>query len=147
MPESRQHIVRTLVMLLTAALSGLALGALWALLAASVTDHAVWLAWGAAVGMALSMRFASPQPRWFAALLAASGTLLAAYYAECLQLAVRISTQLGLPLIEVIRASGIFSTAKLAWRLLPAQHLTIYAAAVLLAFLTTLWPRSSQHRK
>ncbi len=145
MPESPRRIITTLVLLLTAVLSGLALGALWALLAAYLINHAAWLAWGAAAGMALSMRFTSPQPGWFAALLAASGTLLAAYYAECLQLAMRISSQLGLPLIEVIRTSGVFSTAKLAWRLLPAQHVSIYAAAALLAFIATLWPRSSQH--
>lgn len=144
MADSHRHVFTALVTLLTAILSGMALGALWALLATSVIEHAVWLALGAAAGMALSMRLASPQPGWFAAALAASGTLLATGYAECLQLMMRISSQIGLPLIEVIRTSGLFSTTKLAWRLIPTEHLAIYAIAALLAFVTTVWPRSAQ---
>ncbi len=127
-------------MLLTAALSGLALGAVWSLLASLGVPHAAWLSLGAGMAMAVSMRFSSPQSSWFAAVLAGLGTLLAAFYAECLQLLTRIAGQLGLPLIEVIRTSGIISTSQLTWRLLPGQHQMLYLLAAILAAILVIWP-------
>lgn len=147
MSERKTGTVVLASMILTAALSGLALGALWALLAASIIANATWLAFGAAAGMVFSMRFSSPRASWFAAVLAALGTLLAAFYAECLQLAMRIAAQFGLPLLDVIHTSGIASSSQLTWRLLPTQHVLVYSAAALLAFIATLWPARSDPDK
>ncbi|MGB8634032.1 MAG: hypothetical protein WCD66_01540 [Rhodanobacteraceae bacterium] len=140
MSERSRHVFSSLVMLLTAVLSGLALGAVWSLLSGLGMAHAAWLSVGAGMAMAASMRFSSPQASWFAAGLAGLGTLLAAFYAECLQLLARIAAQLGLPLIDVIHTSGIASTSQLAWRLMPIQHQMLYAAAAILAAILVIWP-------
>lgn len=129
------------VAVLTTLLVALAFGAVWALLAAWGLNDDAWLAFAAAAGMVFSLRFAGSQHGWFPALLAGGGTLLAALYAECLQLLMRIAAQLGLPLIEVIHTSGILSTGQLAWRLLPESHLLTYLAAAVLAALLTGSPR------
>ncbi len=129
------------ITLLTALLAALALGALWALLAASGLRHTLWLAFAAAAGMAFGLRFAGDPRGWLPALLAGAGTLLAALYAEGLQLLMRIAAQLGLPLIEVIRTSGIADTAVLACRLLPPSHLLTYLVAAVLAALLMSLPR------
>lgn len=144
MSERFRGLRASLVMVLVAVLCALALGALWALASTFGLEPPVWLAFPAGMAMAAVLRFSHPQPRGVAVTLAGLGTLLAGFYAECLQLLMHIAAQLGLPLIEVIRTSGIVGSAPLAWRLLPAPHLLIYVlAAALAAFLTAL-PRSAR---
>lgn len=124
--------------LLTAILAGLGLGAIWALLYGMGLDRPAWLSLAAAAGMALSMHFSNPKARWSNAALAGLGTCVAAFYAETLQLLWRIAAQLGLPLIDVIRNSGILASSGLAWRLLPTSHLAMYATAAAAAFILSL---------
>ena len=143
MPDhTRTTIGPLLMLLLTTALVALALGALWTLLGAWWPGNVGLWAFGTAVGMIACMRFANDEPGWVAGVLAGLGTLVAAFYAESLQLMMRLAGQLGLPLIDVLHASGFGGTTQLTWRLMPSRHILIYAAVAIIAFVLTRWPRS-----
>lgn len=127
-----RRLIAALSLPLLALLCALALGAAWALIEPWLR-HALWPAFVIAVVLAGVLYSCSHRPGWGTALLAALATLVAAGYAECLELALRIARQLGLSLLTVIQTSGFGDLGQMAWLLLPTERLAVYAAAAVLA--------------
>jgi len=103
----RLHRVFSLLLsLISAAMLGLAAGALWMLPVAFLRLPPAWFAVpvGALLGLAIA-RWVSPRSR-LAPPLAAAATLLAAVYVGMLIAAVRVAGALGLELSETIRTAG-----------------------------------------
>lgn len=140
MADPTRSFASLIMTVLTAVVSALALGAVAALLAAFGLAGA-WRAFAVAAGMALSMRF-SRQTGWSGGIMAALGTLLALFYSECLQVLMRLSAQLGLPLLEVIRTSGLHGTTQLAWLSLAHQSMLVDLVAAVLGGVLAAWHRS-----
>ncbi|MCP1374215.1 hypothetical protein [Dyella lutea] len=92
--------------LISAAMLGLAAGALWMLVAAYLQSHAAWLAIpvGTLLGWAIA-RWISPR-RKAAPWLAAAATLLAAVYVNVLITGLQLAGSLGMGLTEAVRTAG-----------------------------------------
>ncbi len=138
MTRSRRSLIAALSCALLAALCALACGAVWSMIAGWYGSF-TWFAFVVAVVLAFVMRYSGARPRWYGCLLAAGGTALACLYAESLQLAIGLASQLGLPLDAVIATSGVGHLAQLSWAVLPDTRGLAYLAALVLAAILTAW--------
>jgi hypothetical protein len=77
----------------------------------------------------------------YSALLAALGTLLAAYYAACLAASARLAAELGLPLGQVLASNGFRGSLQLGWTSTHPRDVAWAATAAVLAFVLTLLHR------
>lgn len=102
---------------ITAALSALALGALWCLLALRSGHELSWFALICALVVALVLRSYGHAGTWKGALLAALCTTLACFYSQCLLAISDIADSLGMPLRSVLPKVGVdFTLATAAAR-------------------------------
>lgn len=131
----------------TALMCALAFGAVWALLASMLGRDLPWLGLAAAGGMVWSIHstagHGSPAGK---AVLAALGTLLAAFYNECLAALIRLSGELGLPLLEVLQHAGFGSAAQLGQISIHQLDVVWYLTAAALAFLLGWYCASARTR-
>jgi hypothetical protein len=109
--------VRTLLLhafaLFSAAMLGLAAGAVWMVLAMYLRHPAPWLALPLGAMLAWTIRTCVRPPGRGAALMAAAATLLATLYVNMLMAAVLIAGNMGMGLIEAMRTAG----AGMLWQL------------------------------
>jgi hypothetical protein len=92
---------------LTAALSALAVGALWCLLALRSGLELAWFSLICAVVVALILRAYGYAGKWKGAFFAALCTALACFYSQCLLAISDIADSLGMPLRSVLPKVGI----------------------------------------
>lgn len=120
---------------ISAAMLGLAAGAIWMLPTVYMRLRLPWLAWpaGAALGFAVARWSA---PRTGAPLLAALATLLASAYVSVLTVAATLAGNMDMGLVESMRAAGTAMLAVLAWlSLSPGQLVWFVTGAALSAWI------------
>lgn len=112
-----------------------ALGALWALVVLWSGRAQPLAPLAVAIGMAASLRWWGCPPGTRTALLAASGTLLAAAYAQGLFAVNRVAAAMGLPFLETLRRIGAGMTFEVARLSLGATDVALALAGAALAAL------------
>lgn len=118
---------------ITAALSALALGALWCLLALRSGHELSWFALICALVVALVLRSYGHAGTWKGALLAALCTALACFYSQCLLAISDIADSLGMPLRSVLPKVGIDFTLATAGARVNLWELAFFSIATILA--------------
>lgn len=111
--------------LVSAAMLGLAAGALWMVATLYMRQPMPWLALPLAVLLSWAIRHGVRRPGGVAALLCALATALAAVYVSMLIAAAQIAGSMGLGLVDTLRTAGAgmlwqlarlgFSRSDLAW--------------------------------
>ena len=119
--------------LFSAAMLGLAGGAVWMVLAMYLRQPAPWLALLVGALLAWTIRTCIRPAGTGAALMAAAATLLATFYLNMLIAAVLIAGNMGIGLIEAIRTAGIGMLWQLARMALSPGDLGWTALGMLLA--------------
>jgi hypothetical protein len=118
---------------------GLAAGAVWMVVSIYQEQLLPWLALPFGILLAWVIRLSVHRPGTVAALLASAATALASIYMNMLLVAVKISAQMGMGLIDTLRSAGVdmlwqlarlgLTHADIGWTLAGA------ASAALIAFL------------
>lgn len=127
-----RHAFATVFAAISAAMLGLAAGALWMLPMAYLQARLPWLALplGALLGWTIARWV---MPRRGAALLAALATLLAAAYVSTLVAAAQLAGNMDMGLVDAIRTAGIGMLWSLARLSLDATELLWFAAGATVA--------------
>lgn len=100
------HAVAALFALLSAAMIGLAAGAIWMLLEAATHRQMMWLAVPMGVLIGLSSRAGVSHSRWAAPLLAALAAGLALFYLQVLGSAMDLAGMFGLSFARALQQAG-----------------------------------------
>lgn len=141
-PPSLVRLIAALFAAFSAAMLGLAAGAIWMLPTMALRRPLPALALAAGWLLALAVRnWVRPAGR-VAAALAAGATVLAAIYVNVLTAAARIAGSMGIGLLDALREAGLamlLALARLAVR--PADVGFTLAAALLAAWLAGRRPR------
>ena len=119
--------------ILSAAMLGLAAGAVWMVITLYLRHPLPWLALPIGALLAWAIRGHVRPPGVTAALLAATATLLAAIYVNMLVAGVMIAGNMGLGLIDAMRTAGTGMLWQLARMALSPTDMTWTALAMLLA--------------
>ena len=119
--------------LFSAAMLGLAAGAVWMVMALYLRHPLPWLALPIGALLAWAIRAGVRPAGISAALLAAGATLLAAFYVNVLIAGVLIAGNMGMGLIEAMRTAGLGMLWHLARMALSPADLGYAALGMLLA--------------
>ncbi len=104
---SVRAVALSVFVLFSAAMLGLAAGAVWMVMALYLRHPLPWLAFPIGALLAWTIRTCVRPPGTSAALLAAGATLLAALYVNLLIAGVLIAGNMGMGLIEAMRTAGL----------------------------------------
>ncbi len=132
-PMSVRTVALSVFALFSAAMLGLATGAVWMVAALYLRHPLPWLALPIGALLAWTIRTCVRLPGAFAALLAAGATLLAAFYVNLLVAGVLIAGNMGMGLIEAMRTAGPGMLWQLARMALSPADLAGAALGMLLA--------------
>ncbi|MGY3039656.1 hypothetical protein ACVWWQ_001243 [Rhodanobacter sp. TND4EL1] len=128
--------------LFSAAMLGLAGGAVWMVVAMYLRQPAPWMALPIGAVLAWTIRTCVRPPGIAAASMAAAATLLATLYVKLLIAGVLIAGNMGMGLIEAMRTAGIgllWQLARMAWS--PADVVYVALGMLLAAWLAWRKPR------
>ncbi|WEN16367.1 hypothetical protein PY254_06780 [Rhodanobacter sp. AS-Z3] len=144
--SARASMVNTLA-LFSAAMLGLAGGAVWMVAAMYLRHPAPWLALPIGALLALTIRTSVRPAGAGAALLAAAATLLATFYVNMLIASVLVAGNMGIGLIDAMKTAGVGMLWQLTRLALSPADL-VYAAIGMLLAAWLAWrqprPRSSK---
>jgi vitamin B12 transport system permease protein len=126
--------------LLSAAMLGLAAGAIWMVATLYLRQPVPWLALPIGILLAWAIRHGVRAPGVAAALLAGLATALAAVYLCMLLAAANIAGDMGLGLIDALRTSGAGMLWQLAHLALTPVNLAWFIAGSVLSALIALRP-------
>ncbi len=132
--------------ILSAAMIGLAAGAVWMVLSVYTRSELIWLiaplgvviGWSVAAGVAGS--------RWSAAILSALATILAVVYVRMLLAAMQIAGLLGLSFGYALKQAGIGMLWSMAEMSFSSTLLLMLLAGVMLSVLACLWQKHRARR-
>ncbi|HEY8586626.1 MAG TPA: hypothetical protein VIL60_07805 [Rhodanobacter sp.] len=140
---SMRTVSQLVFALFSAAMLGLAAGAIWMVVALYLRHPLPWLALPLGALLAWTIRASVRSPGAVAALLAASATLLAGVYVNVLVAGVQIAGNMGMGLIQAMRTAGagmLWQLARMA--LSPADIAWGVLGMLLAAWLAWRKPRS-----
>lgn len=132
-PMSVRNVLLFVFALFSAAMLGLAAGAVWMVVTLYLRHPLPWLALPIGALLAWTIRGYVRSPGGGAALLAAWATMLAAIYVNMLIAAVLIAGNMGMGLIDALRTAGISMLWQLARMALSRADIGCTALAMLLA--------------
>jgi hypothetical protein len=133
LPMSARAVFVLVFALFSAAMLGLAAGAVW-MVATLYSRHPVpWLALPVGAGLAWTVRAGVSKPGRGAALLSALATALAAVYVNVLIAGVQIAGSMSMGLIDALRTAGLAMLWQLARLSLRPADLIWTALGMLLA--------------
>jgi hypothetical protein len=128
--------------LFSAAMLGLAAGAVWMVVTLYLRHPVPWLALLAGATLALTIRVGVLPPGRNAALLSALATMLAAIYVNVLIAGVQIAGNMSMGLVDALRTAGLAMLWELArFSLRPADIGWTIAGMLLAAWLAWRTPR------
>ncbi|HWU75454.1 MAG TPA: hypothetical protein VN043_03035 [Rhodanobacter sp.] len=130
-----RSVLSLLFALFSAAMLGLAAGAVWMVISLYMRHPLPWLALPIGAVLAWAIRGSVRRSGIGAMLLAAGATALAAIYANMLVAGVRIAGNMGMGLIEALRTAGI----GMLWRLAGMAATPADVIWTLLAMLLAAW--------
>ncbi len=130
---SARTVALSVFALFSAAMLGLAAGAVWMVAALYLRHPLPWLALPIGALLAWTIRAGVRPPGRFAAALAASATVLAALYVNLLVAGVLIAGNMGMGLIEAMRTAGLGMLWQLTRMALSPADLAGVALGMLLA--------------
>jgi vitamin B12 transport system permease protein len=141
-PMSVRTVSLSVFVLFSAAMLGLAAGAVWMVMALYLRHPLPWLALPIGALLAWTIRAGVRPAGTSAALLAAGATLLAAFYVNVLIAGVLIAGNMGMGLIEAMRTAGLGMLWQLArMALSPADFGYATLGMLLAAWLAWRQPR------
>jgi hypothetical protein len=132
-PMSVRNVLLFVFALFSAAMLGLAAGAVWMVVTLYLRHPLPWLALPIGALLAWAIRSFVRSPGVGAALLAAWATVLAAIYVNMLIAAVLIAGNMGMGLIDALRTAGAGMLWQLARMALSPADIGCTALAMLLA--------------
>jgi vitamin B12 transport system permease protein len=127
--------------LFSAAMLGLAGGAVWMVVSMYLRHSAPWLALPIGALLALTIRTCVRPAGTGAALMAAAATLLATFYVNVLIAGVLIAGNMGLGLIEAMRTAGVGMLWQLARMALSPADFAWAGLGMLVAAWLAAWRR------
>jgi hypothetical protein len=139
---SARDLWKLIFALISAAMLGLAAGAVWMVATLYLRHPVPWLALIVAAGLAWTIRAGVLAPGRNAALLSALATALAAIYVNVLIAGVQIAGNMGMGLVDTLRTAGLAMLWDLARSSLrPTDVAWTIAGMLLAAWLAWRTPR------
>ena len=137
---STRWILAAIFGLFSAAMMGLAAGAVWMVAMLYLHQPLPWLALPVGALLAWAIRRAVRPPGVGAAVLASVATLLAAAYMSMLLAAAKLASDMGLGLIDALRTAGLGMLWELARLALTPAALGWFVAGAALAAIIAMRP-------